>query len=211
MLSWQTPHRIALAIDIMVQKIEEADSDPVFINKCEAFNDDGGRRIHLSLFNGKVWSIRFPDRDIMLPQPPPPPNLDVTVKKVVQLGGQNTGDSKHPPSSSPSPSPSPSATPSPSPTQTSSPTPGVNASPVAEYIMPWTITPKLTYFMNAEFFQPDGNSTPGIPGLCRYRFSDPGSSLKGGIIECQNAPGFAYILIPLACSGAFVSTEPLPR
>lgn len=189
-LSWQTPHRIALVIGIN-EKIP-SDSLPEFINSCEAFNDEGGRRIQLHFFDGRVWTVRFPDRDIMLPQPPPPPNLHVTVKSEVNIGTGKQPASKSKSQPPPSPHSSPSATP------TIAPAPDISGEQ-----MPWTVTSKLTYVMSSAFLLPDGISTPGIHGKCRYRFSDPDYHLVGGIIECQNAPGYAYVVAPLACSGVF--------
>lgn len=198
-LSWQTPHRTALALGINQKGPDGkllADSTPEFINSCETFNDENGRRIHLKLFDGRIWVVRFPDRDIMLPQPPPPPNLFVLVKSQVNIGTGNQPPPKSQPQPKAEPSPAASAPP---------PVAPVPAEPAAA--LPWTVTSKLTYSMNAAFFMPDGISTPGIPGRCRYRYSDPEYHPVGGVIECQNAPGYIYVVAPMACSSAF---SPLP-
>ena len=197
-IHWQTPHRIALVIG--VEDGPKADSSQVFINSCAAYNDDGGRRVHLKLFNNVVWVIRFPDNDILLPQPPPPPNLYVHFKNELNMAEKSTKQKPGPPKSDehkkeePKPNPESKAEPV-------KPTP--DKSDKAPLPYGWTMTSLNTYTMSSAFFMPDGASTPGIPGKCRYRFTDPEQVPAGGTIECQNSPGYAYALIPMACSAAF--------
>ncbi len=68
-ISWRLPHRIAFVVPYNV-KIP-AEPTPVYIRGCEATRDEEmGRRVFVSLFNGERWFIRFPPKDYMVDSGP---------------------------------------------------------------------------------------------------------------------------------------------
>jgi len=75
----------------VISYLKNAETEYRVIKSCDAktgFSKDLGRkdrRVYIQLFGGEKWVISFPERDVLLPQPPPPSNLPVL--KPAKRGG----------------------------------------------------------------------------------------------------------------------------
>jgi hypothetical protein len=84
-LSWPTPHRMAI-----VERYDAKPTDPAvykFVASCRAsWTRDYGRRASVLFFDGDTWTVKLPDVDVLVPQPPPRANLFMDTSKKVSLG-----------------------------------------------------------------------------------------------------------------------------
>ena len=73
--TWPTPYRVAKVIDIGKKITREIPT-----MSCTAHITGKQKRIHMDLFSGEKWTITFPRKNKLLPQPKPTPNLYIPTK-----------------------------------------------------------------------------------------------------------------------------------
>lgn len=199
-LSWRSPYRVAI-----VTPFNKTLADPPeyrFIKSCDAITDpEKGRRIVLGLLGGETWIIRFPDKDALLLQPDPLPNLitnSVTGTKTsvadaeknnkkaerkdtegeVAEKAEGEGEAK-----------------------ATKPVEAPQRPQDEDDRVVWAIPRRHAYTMPASNFQPFGSVAPGMKGECRYNFHGPVEDPATGRIECHDVDGFKEVFIPLTCLG----------
>jgi len=189
-LDWRAPYRIAYVIPIT--KPENAIPEYRYIKSCTASVDDTGtRNIKLALLDGPVWYFRFPEKDILLPQPPK--NRNVLVSATDKISVTEAAEANRQKSQTKSGDPS------------SQENLEIKARPkripidfIADRKI-WHIPMKDGYIMSSGNFMPRGDVTPGMKGECRYRFTGSYDDLDVGRIECKNADLYQFMYAPLTC------------
>lgn len=183
-LEWRTNYIIAKVIPSS-KEFNEANSTPVFIQTCKALAADPaigmGRRIELTLFNGKKWLIRFPEKDTIIPMPTPVPTPP-PVEEKKSGHGEEHGEKKteeHGGEHAP-----PKETPKPTPT------------PIPEA---WTLSTRRGFEMDVSGFLTGVSTPPGTKGKCRYQYDATIGDPNAGRIECHYSDEFTYFYAPLPC------------
>ena len=172
-LSWQTPYRIARVTDLGNAKLSKRRRLPV--KDCRV---TGPKKIDLELFDGTVWSIKFPKKDIPAKQDEKD-YPDYTNKKedttdqesgsiMSQIldkhdGEDEEGDQQH--------------------------------SNKYSFILPY----KNSFEMSVDHIS-TSSFTSGLRGMCRYRYKNAINDPLSGIIECYNLDNYDSLLVSLSCS-----------
>ena len=63
----------------------------------------------------------------------------------------------------------------------------------------WHLPMKDGYEMSSDNFMARGDVTPGMKGICRYRFSGTIDDPDVGRIECKNGDMYDFMYSPLTC------------
>ncbi len=185
-ISWPTPYRTGI-----MKKVRSGPevNELVGIESCIIQNNSShkGRKLQLTLINGKKWNIRFPEKDkLVSPQPPTMKNLFVGkiptnsgfVALAVDPNTTSTLESQQAVSGD-----------------------GIkawrtrykNSTP-----WDWRIHPRNSFTMSASNFIGESSVPRGSKGECRYRYPDK-KLKKTSVIECFNAPLYKWLYLPLTC------------
>ena len=204
MLKWQSRYRLVLSVP---QGKESDAPERRFLHGCEAQRlADGERRVILRFVSGGSWVLKFPPRDTLVAnQPMPINNLGLVDPPPASWAIPPPSPEKK--GSTPEPSASPSADGAKTPESPSASDTEVSASqPVmrtdedeAAEEEKWHIPKRGSFSMSAENFIPFGAVSPGIKGLCRYRYRGDDVDPKTPMVECRDADGFEQVIIPVVC------------
>jgi len=176
---WPTPYRVAQVI--LAGETRDRLHDSRVITRCTAQNYQGRRRVLLELADGKLWTIRFPDRDQAAPQPASPANLFVDNKKE-STDFTETDISKT----------------EEKPDYIKARENAALNEPVTTY---WTMPFRHAFLMSADNFH-SRDAPPGLIGQCLYRFSGAPQDAESGWIECMRTSEFEVVLAPISCAKA---------
>ncbi|MEZ4742375.1 MAG: hypothetical protein R3B45_08005 [Bdellovibrionota bacterium] len=180
-VSWPTVISIGKVVDLNMEWPGLAKT--VFINKCLAQHTPSeGRLIYLYFVTGERWKIRLPDTDTAIEQLDEVPNVFQT-HKIVEKQGVNekkSGQSKR-----------------------------IRAQLVYEsdkekyqkrqWVPTWQTHPRDAYSMSADGFFPNGSTTPGLRGKCRYRYDEYRTDAQSGSLECHDVNSFKWVYVPVPC------------
>lgn len=177
---WPTPHRIAHVIPAGVRPKMRHDF-PVAINKCVTHQSKKKRNITLELMNGKVWIIKFPEKDELYPQPDSLPNLFILARKKSAgiSAGTTLASAKK---------------------RKKNVYRGYADEPVTKY---WAITIRGSFHMRASNFI-DADSAPKMKGLCLYQLNNAPNDPHSGWIECHGTADHEVIFTHLSCSASLL-------
>jgi hypothetical protein len=218
-LTWTTPYRVAV-----VRRFDANETEPPtyeVVSGCTAkIARPLGRQVHLSLLLGGTWVVRLPEKDQLVPQPPPVPNLVITksggkvsVKEAADKqradgpkseakGTDKKPDEGHGAKAGEEHGDKTEGTQAPE---------DPEAAEIAEAERmavsqhkdraQWGIPARGAYGMSSDHFIPHGTVTPGLNGECRYTFQGPPEDETTGRIECHRTDGYQHVYIPVTCIG----------
>lgn len=203
-IKWKTPYRLVLSVpygkslDVPERR---------FLRACEAQRlPDGERRVLLRFVGGGIWALKFPSQDGLVPNQPTAISNLGTLEPAASLPPAPSSSNGHDSPSSATAenkgtSGDHSATPSAS-DKKAAPNPASGPSPEqleeAEEAK-WHIPKRGAFMMSAENFMPFGSVSPGIKGLCRYRYVGDDVDPTTPLVECRDADGFEQVIIPVVC------------
>lgn len=215
-IAWRTPYRLAI-----VTPFDKTMDDPPkyeFITKCVASDaPTTGRRMTLSLLSGKTWIVTMPDKDKMVPQPDPVPNLVIIsmggkvsvteaaeTEKAKKQGGQRKAQAAAKAAEKAAEGGEHGEAPA---AEHGDGEHGDKAPPPdqekkiydSEDRAEWSIPRRNAYEMNGSHFQPLGSAAPKMKSLCRYLFSGSEEDPKTGRLECHDVDGYKSVYLPLTC------------
>ena len=172
-LSWQTPYRIARVTELGDARLSKRKR--IVIKDCRV---TGPKKIDLELFDGTIWSIKFPKKDI--PAAKDEKNYpDYTDKKEVktdddsgsimsQIIDKHDGEDEEEGQGNPN---------------------------KYKFVLPY----KNSYEMSVDHVS-TSSFTSGLRGMCRYRYKNAINDPSSGIIECYNLDNYDSLLVSLSCS-----------
>lgn len=194
---WQTPYQVGKVVDYNMEW--PGPSKVVLIKSCTAYRSKalGGRRISLGLFHDEKWTITFPEKDLLVPQPVRgKPNLYVqeavmrtgfikveteeekkariTREKAEKEAGISSQDS------------------------------GTNNPNFIK--SKWWLHPRDAFQMSGSNVRVADSHLPSSKGHCRYKYRYKDREM--GAVECFNTPNFNWLLLPLSC---FDDIRPVDR
>ena len=172
-LSWQTPYRMARVTDLGQANSTKRRRIP--IKDCRVV---GPKRIDLELFDGKIWSIKFPKKDVSADKEEKnyPDYLDKKNQSETSENGSVMSEiiDKYDDESNEDKS----------------------ASALKyKFILPY----KNSYEMTADHVS-TSNFNSGIRGMCRYRYKNAIDDPLSGILECYNLDNYDSLMVSLSCS-----------
>ncbi len=182
---WFTPHRIGQVIP-PGERLPEL-YKPLLLLDCKVEIGTRSRKIHIPLANGRTWSIQFPVRDTLAPQPKPEANLyfqEKTGLAGISDDSSTDMDRKY----------SFDATKA-----------RANARKNEDVTTYWVIPERDAFEMNSSNFL-SSDSPSGSVGKCRYRLAQQLDQEKG-FIECHHTSEFDVIYLPLPCLPDLLSSS----
>ncbi len=180
-LRWLTPYRIAQVIPY--SKNEKEPRQHRIIKTCELKSEIPGiqekqRRLHIELFGGEEWVLNFPEKDSLVSQPPPVPNLHIMKpgRRIDGTGGpkgltKNTGFDEDDDDA-------------------------------------WVIPSRDTYIMSASNFITSDSGPPGNINKCRYQLKNAPEDPESGWIECHHTDRYQIVYTHIPCAKEILQKKP---
>ncbi len=183
-IRWRTPYRMARLVDLNMPW-----PGPVLsrvVTECEPTrSSEGVRKVYVHFLNGDVFSIGFPEKDELIPQPEDIPNL--YVQQSMDAGYFDSKDGAELKKDKKKEGAKGEHEAKPAKTNENKKPEGIN----------WQISPRLANTMSSSFFMGADSLPPLKGGECRYRYEDDEAS--GGLVECHKVSNYKWVFIPLIC------------
>ena len=208
-LTWRTPYRLAIGT-----ASSGVDSDVpryFFIADCRrAPTELDPRRLRITLVSGETWTISFPSKDELLPQPDPAPNLGsglnvpspqaaLKPKAAAPAPEGGHGEAKaegHGEAKAEGHGDGHSTGHGEAKDEKPAKKPDIDD---FEDRIVWAVGRRDAFHLKSDAVRFGLPRPPGSRGECRYTFSGPADDPQTGRLECHDTDGYKAILIPLTC------------
>lgn len=217
---WPTPHRIAQLAPIEMQQSGGA---AVYLPLLSCKADKAAKTIQMEMANGETWLVRFPAKDVLVPQSEPSRKLFIQLsekeaskvdpladeaayealtaeqKEAVAEGRRLAKEAEKKANKT--------ANDASSSKVASSFLKIKGEGPKADGGYRWNVSERKSFGMGSDALKiADGPS--GLKGTCRYRYVDAPFDSRAGVIECHDTDSYDAVFSYLPCAGELLNKTP---